>query len=691
MVRENALQEIRSSWRELIRDFTDGEAKDRVNGEPSYICPFCGHGKGGDGLTYNPRSRDGNSLKCFGCGWSGDIVDLCKAVTSSDTKTAISLLAGSLNITIDSYDPAASDFYSPVRKNDLTERRTIEDKGQGDINPHVDPKTAQRGSQSQTEALADYTQYYKVCRERLSDPAAVSYLQARGISVDTAEAYWLGYDPAADPANNPGSVNEASRFPTPRIIIPTTAAHYVGRSIDPDTQKGFAKMNAKGSTPGIFNAKALYAQEVQELFVVEGVFDALSIIETGSPAISLNSTVNAELLLNMLKEKPTDATLILCLDNDSSGNGATDKLKEGLRRLNISFITADICGTHKDPNEALVADPEGFAAAVGEAKRSTAAKPDNTANYIDLFMTAEMDRFKSDISTGYHNLDRKAGGLYGGLYCIAAISSLGKTTFAAQMADQIAEGGNDVLFFSLEQSRLEIVSKSLSRIIAQRDPNTKVSSLSLRKGYNPEERAKAIEEYKRRVGDRMSVIEGNFNCDVSFIGDYVRQYIRRTKSRPVVFIDYLQVLQPATLPNGKQQTAREAIDSTVTELKRLSREQDIPVIVISSVNRSNYLTPIDFESLKESGGIEYTCDVIWGLQLRCLSENLFSDEKKIKDKRERVKEAKAENPRKIELSCLKNRYGIATFSCNFNYYPQNDLFVTAPDEEELPFAKPRRY
>lgn len=687
MVRENALQEIRRRWRELIPEFTYGEAKTRVNGEKTYICS-CGHGNNGDGLTYNPKSRDGNSLKCFGCGWSGDIIDLCQKETGCNTAQAIELLANSLCISVDPYSPAASDFSSPVRKNDLTERRTIEDRGQGNINSHLDPKTAQSGSQSQTEGTADYTQYYKACRERLRDPAAVSYLQARGISVETAEAYWIGFDPAADPANNPGSESEASRFPTPRIIIPTTAAHYVGRSIDPNTSKAFAKMNAKGSTPGIFNIGALYAQEVQELFVVEGVFDALSIIETGSPAIALNSTVNADTLLKRLAMMPTDATLILCLDKDNSGAEATEKLKEGLRRLNIGFITADICGGHKDPNEALVADREAFAAAVEEAKSSTAAKPDNTATYIDLFMAEEMERFKSDIPTGYANLDKKAGGLYAGLYCIAAISSLGKTTFAAQMADQIATAGHDVLFFSLEQSRLEIVSKSFSRILAQSDPYTKVNSLSIRKGHNGEEAAKAAAEYKRRVGDRVSIVEGNFNCDISFIGDYVRQFIRRTKTRPVVFIDYLQILQGAALPNGRQATARETIDNTVTELKRLSREQDIPVIVISSVNRANYLAPIDFESLKESGGIEYTCDVIWGLQLQCLNEPVFSKDK-IKDKRDRVKQAKAENPRKIELSCLKNRYGVATFSCDFNYYPANDLFE---EIDELPFEPvTRRY
>lgn len=674
MVRENARQEVRRRWRELIRDFTDGEAKIRVNGEPSYICPFCGHGKGGDGITYNPKSVDQNSLKCFGCGWSGDIIDLCQTVTSTNYNEALSLLAGSLNISVDTYSPAASDFSSPVRKNDLTERRTIEDRGQGDINPHVDPKTAQRGSQSQTEGAADYTEYYRACRARIHDPIAVSYLEARGISVDTAEAYWIGYDPAADPATNPGSVNEASKHPCPRLIIPSTKGHYVGRSLDPNNK--YQKVNAKGSTAGIFNKQAIYAQDVQELFVVEGVFDALSIIEAGSSAIALNSADNWALLIEAIEAKPTEATLILCLDKDDAGKAATENLKASLRRLNIGFITADICGEHKDPNEAFVADREAFVSAVTEAKSTTAAKPDNTSNYIDQLMGAEIDKFKDDIATGYANLDKLSGGLYGGLYCLGAISSLGKTTFAAQMADQIAARGNDVIFFSLEQSKLELVSKSIARKTAQKDMKTAVSNLSIRKGYLPPHVLHAAEEYKAEVGDRVSIIEGNFGCDVSFIGDYVRQYIRRTKTRPVVFIDYLQILQ-AMATGGRSSSTKETVDITITELKRLSREMNIPVIAISSLNRSNYLTPVDLESFKESGGIEYTCDVVWGLQLECMNSELFNSDQKtgIKKKREEIKKAKRDNPRKIELSCLKNRFGIANFECSFDYYPANDLFV----------------
>lgn len=661
MDREQARQEIRS--RISCKDYLT-KSKSGL-----YCCPYCGSGTGTHG-TGALRLYDTNTWTCHACKKSGDVIDLYQQQTGADYNTALSLLADEIGITIDPYRPAAAADFAPAPKNDRTERPQSDFNGAGNIKPLDDAKSPQRGAETPTEGNIDFTAYYQECRERLTDPAAAAYLQSRGISLETAAAYWIGYDPAADPAQ--------SNHPCSRLIIPTSKAHYIGRRID--GQKDFAKLNPKGSTPAIFNGKALYAQEVQEIFVTEGAFDALSILEVGYTAIALNSAANADALIKQLEQRRTAATLILCLDNDERGQKATATLNAGLQRLNIAHITANICAGYKDPNEALTGNKEAFMEAIEQAQRRTAAKPDNTQYYIDALMTGEIERFKDDKKTGFSNLDKEAGGLYAGLYVLAAISSLGKTSFALQLADQLAAGGHDVIFFSLEQSRLELVSKSLARRTAQESLDNAVTSLSIRKGYLPQQVLQAAGEYKAAVADRISIIEGNFSCNVSFIGDYVRQYIQRNNTRPIIFIDYLQILQPAE--DTRRQSTKETIDSTVTELKRLSRELDLTVIVISSVNRANYLTPIDFESLKESGSIEFSCDVLWGLQLQCLNSTEFEKAaNKIKEQREIVKKAKAATPRKIELSCLKNRYGIANYSCYFNYYPANDLFTEANGAE----------
>lgn len=53
----------------------------------------------------------------------------------------------------------------------------------------------------------------------------------------------------------------------------------------------------------------------------------------------------------------------------------------------------------------------------------------------------------------------------------------------------------------------------------------------------------------------------------------------------------------------------------------------------------------------------------------------FYKKDKIGEKRERIKAAKRATPREIELVCLKNRYGISNFTCDFEYMPQYDYFL----------------
>lgn len=96
-----------------------------------------------------------------------------------------------------------------------------------------------------------------------------------------------------------------------------------------------------------------------------------------------------------------------------------------------------------------------------------------------------------------------------------------------RLANQLTADGNDVLFFSMEQSRLEMVLKSFTRRMAQKNIDSSVTSLSIRKGHLTQPVKDVAKEYKRDVGDRLSIIEGNFNCNISFIGDYIRQYVSR--------------------------------------------------------------------------------------------------------------------------------------------------------------------
>ena len=329
--------------------------------------------------------------------------------------------------------------------------------------------------------------------------------------------------------------------------------------------------------------------------------------------------------------------------------------------------------------------------------------PDSVSNYLTAALDQDINDFQKyrDRKTGLFNLDDQIGSLYPGLYVVGAISSLGKTTFIHQIGDNLAAAGEHVLFFSLEQSRLEMTLKSISRetaCIAMKDyqmtanatggilrnidlsQRGAVSAISIRRGSRGNMIAQARQQYAAKVGNRMNVIECNFNTSVEAISDYITRYMKQNRVKPVVIVDYLQIV-PASDPRMDE---RRKTDHIIRGLKKLQADNDLLIFVVSALNRSNYLAPIDFESFKESGGIEYTADVVWGLQLSAIHGAVFDSDKKIKEKRETIRRAKAAIPRSVELVCLKNRYGVSSYSCVFDYNPVYDLFSPALDTTPTP-------
>ena len=685
--RQTAKDEIKRRTPELLEMLLEHAKEHRPN-KPQYVCPFCGHGRGGDGLLLIPGSTE---LKCFGgsCSFNhGDIIKLYQDLRGKNVYETLNDLADLLRIDIakgggdkpkrNGYNPDDWDEDKPAASNpdEIPFDGTIQkDEPAADAAATSTPAAADAPEASTSNGYMDY---YETCRNRLDDPAIQDYLAKRGITFYTAFTYYLGYDPAADPASAPGG-NGKILHPAQRLIIPVTKDFYVGRRIDGG--KEFAKVNSKGGKIGIWNINALW-RGAESVFVCEGAIDALSVCEAGYTAIGLNSASNIGLLVQQLWQRPTKAALYICLDNDAAGQKAAASLLDQLGKIGVSAKVMDICCGCKDPNEALVADRAAFKAAIAAA---TSARPDNDSNFIDTQLLKLIGNYKDAIPTGYAQLDKlTGGGLFPGLYFLAAISSLGKTTFISQMADQIAASGHDVLFFSLEQSKLELVSKSLAREIAldQRtkaadDNQPEITSLDIRRGYYGHARDAAISRRRSKIGDRLTTVDGVFSISVDTIKLRVQDYINRTGAKPIVFVDYLQILEQSEDDKKQRVQLREAIDHNVKALKVFSGEAGITIFCVASVNRMSYLTPIDFEALKESGGIEYSADVVFGLQLQCVhgKDFKYEDRGKVK-KREIVQFHKYRTPRLVELVSLKNRFAKPGGRCYFEYYPAQELFIT---------------
>lgn len=288
------------------------------------------------------------------------------------------------------------------------------------------------------------------------------------------------------------------------------------------------------------------------------------------------------------------------------------------------------------------------------------------------------------INTGFSQFDKILdGGLYEGLYTIGAISSLGKTTFCENIADQIAKAGHDVIIISLEMSKFELISKSISRLTFVKYLNeggqVKYEYCKTARGITDGSRytnyteaeldliqqAKAY--YFSNIGRHLFIYEAIGSMNELIVREIIKRHIENTGNRPIVIIDYLQLLQNSDkyINSSDKQRA----DANVSALKRISRDYKIPVIAISSVNRMSYDSEITFASFKESGGIEFSSDVVIGLQLAGVGRADFN-----------VNQAKAKDPREIELVMLKNRQAKTGDKLKFYYYPMFNHFMEIEGE-----------
>ena len=163
-----------------------------------------------------------------------------------------------------------------------------------------------------------------------------------------------------------------------------------------------------------------------------------------------------------------------------------------------------------------------------------------------------------------------------GVYLLGGLPSVGKTTFLLQLANRFAEQGSNILFFSLEQSKFDITNKSINQIAKKE----KIKS-------NKE----ALNKYLT-IADRITIADSSNGVDIDSISTIIKEYCCHV-DQPIVFIDYLQSITAANFYNKK-----DVVDFVSKKIVSFSKTYKVPIFVISSLNRMNYTSEIDFESFK---------------------------------------------------------------------------------------------
>lgn len=300
----------------------------------------------------------------------------------------------------------------------------------------------------------------------------------------------------------------------------------------------------------------------------------------------------------------------------------------------------------------------------------------------DFEKRLELTRNEPPISTGYNRLDELLdGGLYPGLYTFGADTSLGKSTFWLNIALNISNQGRSVLFFSVEMSKFELTGRLLSK-------ETYLLSRSEKDGHAQTERSlttfdkqnrldmtdKAIIEKAKTLfrhhARNLYLFENIGEIYPETIKNEVINFMTRTGNAqpPVVIVDYIQILR--SMDRFIDTNDKLKIDKALFFFKKLSNDMRLPVVLISSLNRDSYKnwSRITMTAFKSTGNIEYTSDVLIGMQL----EKLARDGEITP---EQASEELSKDIREIDLVILKNRHGKRDVHTHFKYHTWFNDFV----------------
>ncbi|MFZ4573012.1 MAG: replicative DNA helicase [Phycisphaerales bacterium] len=218
------------------------------------------------------------------------------------------------------------------------------------------------------------------------------------------------------------------------------------------------------------------------------------------------------------------------------------------------------------------------------------------------------------LSSGYRDLDEMTRGFQPGeLIIIAARPSMGKTSLAMNIAEQIARGGVaypgpktsefPIAVFSLEMSKNAIVQRLLSA-------RSGVSGQLLRGGSRlSREQFRSLMIAAEELKADPLYVDDTPSLTVLSLRARARRMVQRYGVR-MVMIDYLQLM---TAPGAARESRQVEVSAISRGVKALARELNIPVVCLSQLNRASESREGNrprMSDLRESGSIEQDADVI---------------------------------------------------------------------------------
>lgn len=321
----------------------------------------------------------------------------------------------------------------------------------------------------------------------------------------------------------------------------------------------------------------------------------LSLLENSSPIDPISIAAAAKrqgvelpnaMLAELMEIVPTAAN---CVDY-------AHRVAEEARKREIKKLAARIQEDGISTSDELLAALQRESQAIqgSHCQRGLLSPTDTLRRFMDYVVKAGENR-DNFAPTGFPKLDGILGGglIRGGLYILGARPSVGKSTFALNLADNMA--GNSLLV-SLEMSPEQLTAKRVSRL-------TGYASSKLLSGQLPDKAWEAV-AMATTVIDQSGVY---FNSRYDLTVQEIHLLAQSVPQLRCVFLDYLGLIRPASR-NG---SAYEQVSQISRELKRMAISLNVPVVCLCQLSRKieerKERKPV-LSDLRDSGAIEQDAD-----------------------------------------------------------------------------------
>jgi replicative DNA helicase len=208
------------------------------------------------------------------------------------------------------------------------------------------------------------------------------------------------------------------------------------------------------------------------------------------------------------------------------------------------------------------------------------------------------------IGTGFTDLDKMTSGFHGGeMIVIAARPSMGKTSLAMNIAEHVAiDLRLPVAVFSLEMTSESLVLRMLCS-------RSRVNMRNVRDGFLAERDFPKLTGSAGKLANAPLFIDDSSGLSILQLRAKARR-LHQQYGIKLFVVDYLQLLHSTA---RRAENRQQEIADISNGIKSLAKELNVPVIVLSQLNREierEKGRPPRLSDLRESGAIEQDADVV---------------------------------------------------------------------------------